>query len=157
MSVAQFQEMWQKLNANERLAAQGGGVVVVGWVLGLVLNRFGFGADGFALIGAIVLFVLYYLKYAPNQTMTWPAPLQTIALVVSALVALSALASVATIGLFLGLGLIASIVTLVGGVMMLLGTWRDYQAMPKTPSAPPPTAPPTAPPPTAPPPPPPAV
>jgi len=144
MSVAQFQEMWQKLNANERLAAQGGGVVVVGWILGLVLNRFGFGADGFALIGAIVLFVLYYLKYAPNQTMTWPAPIQLIALVVSALVALSALASVATIGLFLGLGLIASIVTLVGGVMMLLGTWRDYQAMPKTPSAPP--APPPPPP-----------
>ncbi len=148
--MVQIQEMWNKLNANERMAAQGGVVVIVGWLLGLILNRFGFGADGFALIGAIVLFVLYYLKYAPNQTMTWPAPIQTIALVVSALVALSALVSVVTVGIFLGLGIIGAIVTLVGAAMMLLGTWNDYQAMPKTPSAPPP-------PPSAPPPPPPAA
>jgi hypothetical protein len=76
--------------------------------------------------------------------MTWPAPIQLIALVVSALVALSALASVATLGLFLGLGIIGSIVTLVGGAMMLIGTWRDYQLMPKTPTAPPPPPPPAA-------------
>ncbi len=150
----QIQEMWRKLTANERMAATGAIVVIVAWLVDMVVG-FGFGAGTITLLGALALLIIYYLKYAPNQSMTWPMPIPTIALGISAIVAILALLGLLAglgIGLFFygGLYLIAEIGIVVGAVMMVLGTWREYQLAPKTPVAPPPVAPPpVAPPPPA--------
>lgn len=160
------QEWWKKLNANERMAATGAIVVLIASLLG---------GGWISLLGAIAVLVIYWLKYAPSQSITWPAPIQLITLGISAIIGVLAL--IGLLGL-LGLGglgmfggffgglyivfLAGVIATAIGAGMMLLGTWREYQAMPKTspstpgapPSGPPPNAPPpSAPPPSAPPPP----
>ena len=156
------QTWWQKLNANERMAATGAIVVFVvsllsgGWI---------------AVIGAAAVLVVYWLKYSPNQ-ITWPAPIELITLVISGILGLFALVGVlALIGMSgLGFGMFGvgggffggfwvivaaiAIAFIAGAAMMVLGTWREYQAMPRTappttPAAPPTTAaaPPTPPPP----------
>jgi hypothetical protein len=157
------QTWWQKLNANERMAATGAIVVFLvsllstGWL---------------ALIGSAAVLAIYWLKYSPNKV-TWPAPIELINVVISGIIGLFAV-----IGLLFALGLgsfgfallgvgggflggvyllivASAIAFIVGAGMMFLGTWREYQAMPKT--APPttspttPSSPSTPPPPAAPP------
>jgi hypothetical protein len=159
------QTWWQKLNANERMAATGAIVVFIvsllsgGWI---------------AVLGAAAVLVVYWLKYSPNQV-TWPAPVELINLVISGILGLFALVgALALIGMSgLGFGMFGvgggffggfwiivaaiAIAFIVGAGMMVLGTWREYQAMPKTaspttqttpsaPPPPPPAAPPSAPP-----------
>ena len=144
------QTWWQKLNANERMAATGAIVVFVVSLLG---------TGWLALIGSAVVLAVYWLKYSPNQ-ITWPAPIQLINVVISGLIGILALVSVLFvlgIGSF-GLGMLglyggffgggvyliavaAAIAFAIGAGMMVLGTWREYQAMPKTPSTTPPTTP----------------
>jgi hypothetical protein len=157
------QTWWPKLNANERMAATGAVVVFIvsllsgGWI---------------AVIGAGAVLAIYWLKYSPNQ-ITWPAPIELINLVISGILGVLALVGVlALIGLSgLGFGLFGvgggffgafwlivlaiAIAFIVGAGMMVLGTWREYQAMPKsaTPTTsaapstpPPPPAPPSTPP-----------
>jgi O-antigen/teichoic acid export membrane protein len=146
MPVAQIQEMWQKLNANERTAATGAIVVIVAWLVAVV-SFFGIGAGTITLLGALALLVIYYLKYSPSQSMTWPIPIPTITLGISVIIAILAiLGLLAGLGLGLlfygGLYLIGEIGIVVGAVLMVLGTWREYQLAPKTPSAPPPPPPP---------------
>jgi hypothetical protein len=154
------QTWWQKLNANERMAATGAIVVFVvsllstGWL---------------ALIGSAAVLAIYWLKYSPNK-ITWPAPIELITVVISGIIGLFAVIGLLFalgIGSF-GLGLLgvgggflggmyllivaSAIAFIVGAGMMFLGTWREYQAMPKTappttPSSPPmPPPPPAAPP-----------
>ena len=158
------QTWWQKLNANERMAATGAIVVFVVALLG---------TSWLALIGSAVVLVVYWLKYSPNK-ITWPAPVELINVVISGIIGLFAIVGLLFalgIGSF-GLGILgmgggflggvyilvigAAIAYAVGAGMMFLGTWREYQVMPKTaPSAPPsapsapsaPPAPPSAPPP----------
>jgi hypothetical protein len=159
------QQWWQKLNANERMAATGAIVVFVVSLLG---------TGWLALIGSGVVLAVYWLKYSPNQ-ISWPAPTQLINLVISGIIGIFALLGLlAVIGLGgFGLGMlgaagglfggmyflfvIAAIALAVGAGMMVLGTWREYQAMPRTttsgtsgstPPPPPPSAPPTSAPPT---------
>lgn len=147
-AISQF---WAKLNANERMVAWGAVIVLVAWLIGVVSGG-GIGAS-WSFIAAIAVLVIYWLKYAPNSKINWPAPVQTIVLVIAGLAAvfavlglLSSLSLLGAIGLFGGffIGfLIATIVNAVGAVMMALGAWREYQAMPKaappsTPTAPPP-------------------
>jgi hypothetical protein len=155
------QTWWQKLNANERMAATGAIVVFIVSLLG---------SGWIALIGAAAVLVIYWLKYSPNQ-ITWPAPIELITLVISGILGLFALVgALALIGMSgLGFGLFGlgggffgglwivvaaiAIAFIVGAGMMVLGTWREYQAMPKTaspttpspPSSPPPPPPPAAP------------
>jgi hypothetical protein len=150
------QTWWQKLNPNERMAATGAIVVFVvsllsgGWI---------------AVIGAGAVLAVYWLKYSPNQ-ITWPAPIELINLVISGILGLFAVIGVIALVGMSGLGfgifgfgggffgavwVIVALIAIaysVGAGMMVLGTWREYQAMPSTapptPSAPPP--PPPAPP-----------
>jgi amino acid transporter len=124
---------YNKLNANERLAAIGAIVVIVGFIVSL-LGAYGFGGNTITLLGAIAVLVIYYLKYSPTQTMTWPAPIPTIVLAISAISALLAiLGALPALGLLGGLGLysLGAIVTVIGAVIMVWGAWQDYQAMPK--------------------------
>ena len=159
------QTWWQKLNANERMAATGAIVVFIvsllssGWI---------------AVIGAAAVLVVYWLKYSPNQ-ITWPAPVELITLVISGILGLFAVIGVIALvgmtglgfgifgfggGFLGGLWVIVAVIAIaftVGAAMMVLGTWREYQAMPKTapPTTSPTTTPSTPPPPPASPPPPP--
>lgn len=124
---------WNKLNANERLAGIGAIVVIVGFIVSL-LGSYGFGANTLVLLGAIAVLAIYYLKYSPTQTMTWPAPIPTIVLAISAIAALLAiLGALPALGLLGGLGLysLGAILTVVGAVIMVWGAWQEYQAMPK--------------------------
>ena len=126
-------EFYNKLNANERLAAIGSVVVIVGFIVSL-LGAYGFGGSTIALLGAIAVLAIYFLKYSPSQTMTWPAPIPTIVLAISAITAILAiLGALPVIGLLGGLGLytLGAIVTVIGAIIMVWGAWQDYQAMPK--------------------------
>jgi hypothetical protein len=134
--VAQVQEMWRKLNANERLVGYGAIIVLVSWLVGLV----GGGGISYGFITAIIVLVIYWLKYAPNSSVNWPLPVPTLVLLITGI---SALLAVLTFLPALGLGLffyggiwfIALLADIVGVLVMAYGAWREYQAMPKTPSA----------------------
>jgi hypothetical protein len=133
------QEIWNKFNANERLAAIGSIVVIVAWLLGVLVTRYGIGGSTIGLLAAIAVLVIYYLKYAPNQNINWPAPIPTIVLVVSAVGALFILIQdLSLLRALGGLEAIVLIASIIGGALMVWGAWQEYQAMPKTaPPAPP--------------------
>ncbi len=161
--MPQVQEVWNKLNPRERLTAIGALLVALGWIIGLA-GSFGLGGNTIALLGAIAVLVILFLKYSPNQSITWPAPIPLINLAISAIVALLALLGLvqwlqlAGFGSFLGAAIIAAIVTAVGAALMIWGSWQEYQltkpattsapASPPPPAAPPPATP-AAPPPTS--------
>ena len=148
---------WNKLNANEKLVGYGIIVILASWLIGLVLGG-GVGSS-WAFVAAIVVAIIYWLKYAPNQSITWPAPIPLLVLVIAGIAALlSILGLLSLLGVlgFLGIGfLIAVLGNAVGAGLMAYGAWKEYQLMPKTtaPAAPSTPAPPTTPnPPAAPPP-----
>jgi hypothetical protein len=129
-------EFYNKLNANERMVAIGAAVVVVSWLVGVV-SGWGFGIGILPLLAAIGVVVVYYLKYAPNQSVNWPAPIPLIVLgiagVAALLAVLYALQWLTAIGLFgFGLFTLAILGTAVGAVVMAWFAWQEYQAMPKT-------------------------
>jgi predicted lipid-binding transport protein (Tim44 family) len=133
------QEFLKKLTANERMAVWGAAVVTIASI---------FGSGWLSLLGAIAVIVIYWLKYSPTSKVTWPAPIQLITLAISGIIGLFALLGlVGALGLGslggLGFGfggmfliyIVAAIAVAVGAAMMVLGTWREYQAMPKTASS----------------------
>jgi hypothetical protein len=81
--------IWEKFNPRERLTAAGAGIVILAWLVGIVAR--GFGVGSIALIGAIAVLAILYLKYAPNQNINWPIATSLLILTISALVALFAL------------------------------------------------------------------
>jgi O-antigen/teichoic acid export membrane protein len=124
--------MWAKLNANERLVGYGAIIVFISWLVGLV----GGGAGGYGFITAVIVIVIYWLKYAPNSNITWPLPVPTLVLLItgiSALLAILAVLPVLGLGLFFygGLWLIAYLGGVVGVIVMAYGAWREYQSAPK--------------------------
>ena len=154
--MPQVQEVWNKLNSREKLTAWGALAVALGWIIGLA-GSFGLGGNTIALLGAIAVLVILFLKYSPNQSITWPAPIPLINLAISAIVALLALLGLvqwlqlAGFGSFLGAAIIAAIVTAVGAALMIWGSWQEYQlTKPATTSAPASPPPPAAPPPATP-------
>jgi hypothetical protein len=129
---------FNRLNAAERLAAIGAVIVIVSWLLTIV-GGYGLGGGSITLLGAIAVLVIYFLKYSPTQNVTWPAPVQTIVLIVSAIAAiLAVLGALSLIGFLgalgggFGLYFLGLLGTAVGAVIMVWGAWQDYQAMPKT-------------------------
>ena len=130
---------WNKLNANEKMVMYGAIIVVIAFLIGLVGSS-GFGSASTDLVAAIAITVIYWLKYSPNK-IKWPAPVQTIVLVIAGIAAifaiLGALGAVAflfSFGLF-GIGLI---VNAVGCAVMAWFAYKEYQAMPKAAAPPPP-------------------
>ena len=158
--MPQVQEVWNKLNPRERLTAIGALVVALSWIVSLA--GYGVSAGTISLLGAIAVLVILYLKYNPNQSVTWPAPIPTIVLAISGIVALLAAIDVLTslryLGLFgFGVGIVALILEAVGAALMAWGAWQEYQltkpaatsasASSATPPPAAPQAPPAAPPP----------
>ena len=148
-----IQQWWQKLNANERQAATGAVIVFIVSLLG---------TGWLSLIVSAAVLVIYWLKYAPNQSFTWPMPIQTINLIISGIVGVLAVLGVLGVLVFSGIGfglgfaggffagiwilvLVGAVANAVGAALMFLGTWREYQAMPKTMPPAPPTTPPAPP------------
>jgi hypothetical protein len=137
-----IQEMWKKLNANERLVSWGAIVVLASWLIG----AFSGGGIGGGFIFAAAVLVIYYLKYTPGTNITWPLPIPTLIVIGAAIAAIFAVLGLLTMlswlgvlgflgGFFLG-ALLSTIANAVGCVMMALGAWREYQAQPKSPTPP---------------------
>jgi len=161
--------IWQKFNPRERLSAIGAGLIILGWIVSL--TSFGGGSTVIALLGALAVLAILYVKYTPTMNVTWPAPVSLIILAISGIVGLLALLYVLQILPLLGFAtyfggalILAAAIEVIGAAVMLWGAWQEYQiekpAMPNFGAgagAPPPTqpTPPSAPPmaPSAPPPP----
>ena len=132
--MAQIQAMWANLNANERLVGYGAIIVIISSLIGIVAG----GGIGYGLITAILVLVIYYLKYSPGSNINWPAPVATIVLITTGISAvlliLTLLPLLGALGFFFygGLWLIAFLVDVVGVLVMAWGAWREYQAQPKT-------------------------
>ena len=135
---------WKKLNANEKMVMYGAILVVVAFVVSLA-DRFGYGGYGSYDLGtAIVIAVLYWLKYAPNMSIKWPAPIQTIVVAIAGISAIFALLTLVVVLSFIGsLTGIVALINAVGCGMMAWFAYKEYQAMPKA-STPPPPPPPAA-------------
>jgi hypothetical protein len=126
------QEFWKKLNANEKMVMYGAIIIVVAFLVSLIGSG-GFGSASTDLVAAIAVTVVYWLKYSPNK-INWPAPVQTIVLVIAGIAAIFALLGALTALAFLfGFGLygIGLIVNAVGCAVMAWFAYKEYQAMPK--------------------------
>jgi hypothetical protein len=153
--------IWEKFNPRERQTAIGAGLVILGWIVSIA--GYGIGAGTISLLGAIAVLAIFYLKYAPNQNINWPAPVPLLVVGIAGLVALLAAIDVLTSLKYLGLlgfgiGVVALVLEAVGAGLMAWGAWQEYQiekpAMPNFSaggSSTPPPAPPAAPPPAYPP------
>ena len=111
------QTWWQKLNANERMAATGAIVVFIVALLG---------TSWLALIGSAVVLVVYWLKYSPNK-INWPAPIELINVVISGIIGLFAIVGLLFafgIGSF-GLGILGMGGGFLGGVYILVRRRSD--------------------------------
>lgn len=138
------QEFWKKLNANEKMVMYGAGLVLIAFLVGLVVS-YGFGTSTGDIVAAIAVAVVYWLKYSPNK-INWPAPVETIVLVIAGIAALFALLGALTALSFLfafGASAIAFIINFVGCAMMAWFAYKEYQKLPKA-AAPTPPAPPAA-------------
>jgi len=146
-------QIWDKFNPRERMTAAGAGIVIVAWLVGLVAR--GFGVGSIALLGAIAVLAILYLKYAPNQNIAWPIATSLLILAISVIVALAALLTLLDLLSIIGLLGVSAVLSLVlyvvGAAVMAWGAWQEYQidkpAMPNFggTSAPPPAAPPAPP------------
>jgi hypothetical protein len=154
--VVVIQQVWGKLNANERMASIGAGLVLVAFVLGIVFGGFlGMGGTGIVgVLAAIALVVVYYLKYAPDTKITWPAPIPVVAFAIGGITGVIALLAILSIlgivGVLAAYGgityLLAPIVNVIGAVMMGWFTYKEWQAYKASaPVAAPPAAPPAPP------------
>jgi hypothetical protein len=155
--MAQVQEVWNKLNPRERFTTFGVGMIVVGFLLSAL--DYSAGGTTLALLAALAVLVVFYLKYAPNQSINWPAPVSTIVLGLSAVALAAAALEVLRwvsfiLNNILGLWTWGTIIVLVGSIVMVWQSWLEYQATqpasssvgtPTTQGAAPAAAPPAAP------------
>ncbi|HXG26745.1 MAG TPA: hypothetical protein VNL94_07840 [Candidatus Binatia bacterium] len=143
------QEFWNKLNANEKLVMYGVIAVFIAFLVGIVAGGYFGGTGSFGLVGAIAIVVIYWLKYAPNTNISWPAPIPTIVLVIAGIDAIFAvLGLLSWLGIFgFSLFALAIVINAIGCGLMAYGAWKEYQATPKAapPSTPPSSAPPAPP------------
>jgi hypothetical protein len=139
--VVVVQEIWAKFNANERLVGIGALVIIVSWIVGLV-GSYGLGTNILALLGAIAVLVVLYLKYSPTSNVTWPAPVPVILLAITAVVGvvellgllqlLSILGALSLFGGIFALYLLAAIGTIVGAAIMLWGSYQEWSVSKRT-------------------------
>lgn len=133
---------WKKLNGNEKMVMYGAIIVVIAFVLSFA-DRFGYGGYGtYDLVTAIAIVVLYWLKYAPSQSIKWPVPIQTIVLAIAGISAIFAVLTLLLVLSIVGsLSGIVAIINAVGCGMMAYFAWKEYQALPKATTPPPPPPP----------------
>ena len=133
-------QIWAKFSASEKLATYGSGLVILAFLLGIVFSGglLGYGTGVIVLLGAIALPVIYYLEYAPDTKISWPAPIPVIAFAIGAVVGLIALVALIQMVQWLGWlsfnvsWLIAPILSIVGCALMFWGTYTGWAASRKT-------------------------
>ncbi len=134
-----LEQIWSKLNARERRAVIGAGLIVLSWLLGIVLSGglYGVvGAGGIGLLGALAVLGVVYLRYSPTSKVSWPAPYPTILVGISAVVAVIALLQflqlVSVLGLLATYGgatvVLVLLVDWAGAALMLWGAYEEWQA-----------------------------
>jgi hypothetical protein len=139
------QQIWSKLNARERLAVTGAGLIVLSWLLGIVLSGglYGVaGAGGIGLLGALAVLLIVYLHYTPTTSVTLPAPYATILLAIGAVVGVIALLQflqlVSILGLLASYGgatvVLVLLIDWAGAALMLWGSYQEWQAARGTPA-----------------------
>jgi hypothetical protein len=138
------QQFMDKLNANEKQVIYGAIVVFVAYLVGAISGYGYLGSGSGDLAAAVAIAVIYWLKYQPNP-INWPAPPQTIVVVIAGISAFFAVLALLFwlpgIGSYLiSLFSLATILNAIGCAMMAYGAWKEYQAMPKTAAPPPPPA-----------------
>jgi len=129
--MAQVQEVWNKLNPRERFTTFGVGMVVVGFLLSVL--DYSAGGTTLSLLAALGVLVVFYIKYAPNSNVNWPAPVPTIVLGLSAVALVAAALEVLRWVSFIlnnlfGLWSFGTIIILVGTIVMVWQSWLEYQA-----------------------------
>jgi len=150
-----LQELWAKVNANQKFVAYGAVAVLVGWLVGQFIatsstpgytilgttvggysiSWFSAGDAGLfailGLVGAIAAVVVLYLKFAPSMNINWPMPFAQILLGVSAFTVICG-ALVVLMQLRYGLSgapvtmWIADIIFVGGGAVMAWFSYQDY-------------------------------
>lgn len=126
------QQFMAKLNANEKYVIYGAIVVVVAAIVGALGSAGYLGSGSGDLAAAVAIVVIYWLKYQPNP-INWPAPPQTIVLVIAAVSAFFAVMTVLFWFSAIGISLysLAVVLNAIGCGMMAYYAWLEYQAMPK--------------------------
>ncbi|HET9613222.1 MAG TPA: hypothetical protein VFP22_00300 [Candidatus Limnocylindrales bacterium] len=123
--------IWQKFNPRERLEVIGAGVIILGYLVGL--TNYGVGGSVIALIAAIAVLVILYVKSAPNMKVAWPADPSLINLVISGIAALFVLIGflswIGILGVYGGTALIALLLTVVGTAILVWGAWQEYSVV----------------------------
>ena len=126
-----LQDLWNKFNPRERISAAGAGILILAWLVGIVAR--GFGVGSIALLGAIAVLAILYLKYAPNQNIQWPIATSLLILGISALVALFALLTLLDwlgyTSLLGAAGILSLLLYAVGAAVMVWGAWQEYQVV----------------------------
>ena len=121
--------IWEKLNPRERQSAIGAGLLILGWLVSL--TSYGLGAGTLALLGALAVAAILYLKSAPNSNINWPAPPSLLIFAIGAVVALLVLIDVLTslryVGLFGATAILALVLEAIGAALMVWGAWQEYQ------------------------------
>jgi hypothetical protein len=129
--MAQVQEVWNKLNPRERFTTLGVGMVVLGFVLGVL--SYSAGGTTLSLLAALGVLVVFYIKYSPTSNVNWPAPVPTIVLGLSVVALIAAALEVLRwvsfiLNNLLGLWTVGTIIILVGTIVMVWQSWLEYQA-----------------------------
>jgi hypothetical protein len=120
------------MNPRERLSAIGAGLLVLAWLVGLI--TYGAGASTIALLGAIAVLAILYIKYTPTMKVTWPAAVSLMVLAISAVIALIVLVDLLQILPYLGLAryfggavILILLLEVAGAALMAWGAWQEYQ------------------------------
>ena len=124
--MPQVQEMWGKLNANERLSAYGGIALIIVALVGYVLSW----SDGptLAILVGIAVLAILYIKYAPNMSVTWPLPVATILLGVGGIATiLLALNLLRYLRFLIGVDAIVLLGLPAAAALVAWGAWQEYQ------------------------------
>lgn len=115
---------FSKLNSNEKLAAVGAGLAIIGAVL-----SFGGGGSFGVLTGIAMLLIIFLPQFSPTTKL--PGSKGSLMLIVGVIAGIGALLSLLAILPYLGLiggyffGLLLGIV---GGVLMGWASWQEFQA-----------------------------
>lgn len=130
--MAQLQAVWNQFNSRERLSAIGAGLLILAWLIGLI--TYGAGASTIALLGAIAVLAILYIKYTPTMKVSWPAAVSLMVLAISAVVALIILLDLLQILPYLGLAryfggavILILLLEVAGAALMAWGAWQEYQ------------------------------
>jgi hypothetical protein len=150
-----LQELWAKVNSNQKFVAYGAVGVLVGWLVGQFIATVsigGFSALGvtyagasysyfsagnaglfaiLGLVGAIAAVVVLYLKFAPSMNITWPMPFAQVLLGIAGATLVCGVL-VVLMQFSYGLGnapvtmWIADIIFVGGGAVMAWFAYQDY-------------------------------